>query len=260
MLSVIRAKPLASISHQLTATDVRILRHLPSVGSFSPNLAPTSRNATPCSPTYTPLLYSLPTPRHFSTGPTRGSENRGDESNNSEPQSTPNQTLTSSERVDDSQLQSANDSIDNAGEGEKAVETGILGLPKTLVRDVGILTGSQFIITAGFGIIIPVLPMLSNMFGLGATGIGALVAAPSAVRVLLNMPMGQLADRIGRKPLMVAGTIASAVGGIGTGLASTLMTLLPMRALVGAGSASSMAGSSAYMADLTAKVRTDTCM
>ena len=128
------------------------------------------------------------------------------------------------------------------------------GLPRGMVRSVAILTSSQFVITAGFGIIIPVLPMFAAQLDLGAAGVGAIIAAPSAMRVLLNMPMGRMADRIGRKPLMVAGTIASGIGGFGTGFAGGLASLLPFRALVGAGSAASMAGSSAYMADLPAEV------
>lgn len=84
-------------------------------------------------------------------------------------------------------------------------------------------------------------------------GVGAIISAPSFMRVLLNMKMGKLADEKGRKPLMVLGTLASAAGGIGTAFAGGLLTLLPFRLLVGMGSAASMAGSSAYMADLTSR-------
>ena len=142
---------------------------------------------------------------------------------------------------------------DPTGEDEEEEAPGRFGLPGNMARSVSILTASQFVVTAGFGMIIPVLPMFSEQLGLGASGVGAIIAAPSAMRVVLNMPMGRMADRIGRKPLMVAGTLCSAMGGIGTGFATSLLSLLPFRAMVGAGSAASMAGSSAYMADLTTK-------
>jgi len=145
----------------------------------------------------------------------------------------------------------------NSSESEEedpALHDGAFGLPQGMARTVFILTSSQFVVTAGFGMIIPILPALSESLGLGASGVGAIVAAPSATRVVLNMYFGALADRVGRKPLMVAGTLTSALGAVGTGLASSLATLIPARVLVGAGSSASMSGSSAYMADLTAKV------
>ena len=50
---------------------------------------------------------------------------------------------------------------------------------------------------------------------------------------------------------MWAGTAMTACGTIATGFSGSLMTMLPCRLLVGAGSASSMTGSSAYLADLS---------
>lgn len=100
---------------------------------------------------------------------------------------------------------------------------------------------------------VPVLPIFATELGLGATGIGALMAAPAVARLALNLPLGRLADTWGRKPLMQYGTLVTATGSIGTGLLmhSGLPAVLGARLLVGAGSASSMTGSQAMMADLT---------
>mmetsp|Transcript_2640 Transcript_2640/g.5825 ORF Transcript_2640/g.5825 Transcript_2640/m.5825 type:complete len:403 (-) Transcript_2640:205-1413(-) len=100
---------------------------------------------------------------------------------------------------------------------------------------------------------VPVMPMLAAQMGshLGATGIGMVISAPSIAMLLLNVPAGRLCDTIGRKPLMYGGTLMSALGTFLTAFAGSISTLIPCRLLVGAGICVSMAGSSAYMADLT---------
>ena len=122
-----------------------------------------------------------------------------------------------------------------------------------LRRNVSILIGSQIMLNIGVSQVVPVLPILATEMGLGATGIGMLMAAPAVARLALNLPYGRMADTIGRKPLMRWGTLATASGSIATGLLmhSGLAPVLASRLLVGAGTAASMTGSSAMMADIT---------
>merc|ERR1719387_1674288 len=100
---------------------------------------------------------------------------------------------------------------------------------------------------------VPVMPLFAATMGahLGATGIGVVISAPSLATVLLTVPMGRLCDKLGRKPLMYCGTAMTAAGTLATGFTGSLWTLILCRLLVGAGSCSSMTGSSTYMADLT---------
>ncbi|KAJ9450380.1 Quinolone resistance protein NorA [Diplonema papillatum] len=121
-------------------------------------------------------------------------------------------------------------------------------------RAIAILTGSQFLVNASFGIIIPALPMFAAELGLGASGVGAVLSAPSVARVLINMQAGKAADTYGRKPLIIAGSLIAAAGAFATGYATSLATVLPARFVVGVGTAASMAGTSAYMADVTDKM------
>jgi MFS family permease len=102
---------------------------------------------------------------------------------------------------------------------------------------------SQFLLNAGFGVVIPVLPFYAQSFGLGAMGVGAIVSAPAIARIMLNLPLGKAADIYGRKPLMVGGTALSAVAQFGTGLSTDFASVVALRLLVGVGSAMSMAGS-----------------
>lgn len=121
-------------------------------------------------------------------------------------------------------------------------------------RHVGILVSAQLMLNLGISQIVPVLPYYATEAGgLSAAGLGTVLAMPSASRLLVNMPLGRLADTIGRKPLMVGGTVLTAVGILGTGFAMPhgLLALIPFRLLVGIGSASSMVGSGAMVADLS---------
>ena len=118
-------------------------------------------------------------------------------------------------------------------------------------RQIAILSGSSFVANAGFGCIIPVLPSLSESLSLGAVGVGVILSAPAAARVVLNVRLGALADEIGRRPLMIAGSALGAAGTFATGSAGSLLELVPARLLAGAGSAATLAGAQAYMADVT---------
>ena len=127
-------------------------------------------------------------------------------------------------------------------------------LPEGMTKTVAILTGSQFINNLGFGCVIPVLPMFAAEMGLGASGVGLILSTSALARIVLNMPFGRLADKVGRKPLMVGGQLLTATASIGTGLVTSLPALLAMRLLLGTGSSSALAGSGAYMADITDRV------
>ena len=124
---------------------------------------------------------------------------------------------------------------------------------KQLVKQVSILTGSQLVLNLGFAQMVPVIPLFAAQMGghLGATGIGLVLSAPALANFLINIPAGRLVDTVGRKPLMIAGTLFTATGTAMTGLSSTLLAVIPFRFLVGAGNACSMTASSAYMADLS---------
>eukprot|EP00928_Gymnodinium_smaydae_P022595 TRINITY_DN18928_c0_g1_i1.p1 TRINITY_DN18928_c0_g1~~TRINITY_DN18928_c0_g1_i1.p1 ORF type:complete len:471 (-),score=44.14 TRINITY_DN18928_c0_g1_i1:95-1507(-) len=122
-----------------------------------------------------------------------------------------------------------------------------------LMKDVGILSGSQLFLNMGFSQIVPVMPLFAAQIGgaWGATGIGLIVSAPALATFLLNVPLGRLCDTIGRKPLMYGGTAATAVGSFLTGFSGGFYSLLACRMLVGSGITASGSGSQAYMADLS---------
>src|SRR5262249_26419463 len=68
----------------------------------------------------------------------------------------------------------------------------------------------------GFGIIPPVLPLYADSFGLGPSLIGVVIGIYGAARFLVNVPAGRLAEARGRRPVLIGGTLLTA-------LASALM-------------------------------------
>jgi len=78
-----------------------------------------------------------------------------------------------------------------------------------------------------------------------------LLAAPGLARVLCNLPAGALVDRFGRVPCMVLGEVVAGVCCLGTALGSSLGAMLTLRFAQGVGSSMALAGSSAYLADMT---------
>jgi putative MFS transporter len=102
------------------------------------------------------------------------------------------------------------------------------------------LTGIMAILFLGWlvesydiGLTGSVLPSLSHVYHLG-TGAQSLVAISSAAGIVLGIvPAGRLADRLGRKRIMVGGTIAYSVLSFLTGLAPGIAGVIVLRVLAG---------------------------
>ena len=63
-------------------------------------------------------------------------------------------------------------------------------------------------------------------FGVGAAAVGSTISVYAIARLMMNLPAGMLADRCGRKPLLVWGPLITAVGGAaGASLLDTPLTL-----------------------------------
>ena len=67
------------------------------------------------------------------------------------------------------------------------------------------MMGQTFINMLGAGIVGPVLPLYAKSFGVGATMVGLLMAIFGIARIPINVPAGSVAERVGRKPLLVIG-------------------------------------------------------
>ena len=116
--------------------------------------------------------------------------------------------------------------------------------------DLWAVSGSTVIVMLGQGIIAPVLPLYAADFGVSLTMIGVVLSAFALARMILNTPLGLLADRRGRRPLLVGGPLVLAIGMAGSGLAPNVGVLIAWRFVSGIGSAMYMTGAMIYLADI----------
>ncbi len=110
---------------------------------------------------------------------------------------------------------------------------------------------STVLVMAGQGVIAPVLPLFAKEFGVGTAVIGLTLAVFGLARLILNVPLGLLSDRYGRRSLLVGGPIVTAAGMVASGLAPTIEWLLVWRFVAGAGSAMYMTGAMVYLTDIS---------
>lgn len=113
------------------------------------------------------------------------------------------------------------------------------------------MMGQTFINMLGVGIVGPVLPLYAQSFGVGATMVGLLTAIFGIARIPVNVPAGTLAERIGRKPLLVIGPLIMGLASGLTGLAANFGQLLALRCLQGIGSGLQVTAAMIVMADIS---------
>lgn len=113
-----------------------------------------------------------------------------------------------------------------------------------------VLCGSTFLVMAGQGVVSPVLPLYAKDFGVGATMVGLTLTVFALARLIVNVPAGIVADRFGRRILLVGGPIITSIGMFGSGFAGDIWTLLVWRFVAGAGSALYMSGAMIYLIDI----------
>lgn len=113
-----------------------------------------------------------------------------------------------------------------------------------------VLCFATFLTMAGQGVVSPVIPLFAKDFGVSAAAVGLTLTVFALARLILNVPAGIIADRYGRRYLLVGGPIITAVGMVGSGLADSIGELLVWRFIAGAGSAFYMSGAMIYLIDI----------
>src|SRR3989442_11834632 len=103
----------------------------------------------------------------------------------------------------------------------------------------------------GFGSVVPVLPLYARSFGVSQAAIGLAIAVYGLGRFLVAVPVGQLADRLGRRPALALGGLVTAAGNFLCAYAPDYVTFVAARFVAGAGAAFVLTAGQIVLADIT---------
>jgi MFS transporter, DHA1 family, multidrug resistance protein len=98
-----------------------------------------------------------------------------------------------------------------------------------------------FIVMAGAGLVLPVLPLFARSFGVGYGAVGLLVSAYGLARLVFDLAAGPIVDRFGERAAGVGGLAVVGLGSALTGVAPGYAAAVAAWAAAGAGSAIALA-------------------
>ncbi|WP_331714902.1 MFS transporter [Auraticoccus cholistanensis] len=106
-----------------------------------------------------------------------------------------------------------------------------------LPRSVLVLAAIAFTVAVGFGVMVPVLPVYAQSFGVGTFAASAVVSAFALVRLVTAPVVGPLIDRVGERAVLVTGVLVVAASTAVAALAPDYWWFLVLRGVGGLGSA-----------------------
>jgi DHA1 family multidrug resistance protein-like MFS transporter len=128
---------------------------------------------------------------------------------------------------------------------------------RTVLRIAVIIGMAQF----GFATVLPLLPLhLTEHLGASVKLVGVVVATFALVETVFKTALGGVTDRVGRRPIIVAGLILSSLAPIIMAVLSRPVLFVPLRLLDGIGSAALWPAAAAAVADVTTPDRRATGM
>lgn len=109
--------------------------------------------------------------------------------------------------------------------------------PVRIPREIWVLIGATFLVAAGYGLIVPVLPQYARSFGVEAFLVNIVVSAFALMRLVTAPGAGVLVDRVGERVVYSVGLLIVAASTLATAFAHSYGELLVYRGLGGIGSA-----------------------
>lgn len=125
--------------------------------------------------------------------------------------------------------------------------------PPAMTRQGWIIISSSWLAVAAAAVVAPVAPQIASHFAAtaGAEGLVQLgIGLPALFVALLAAPFGFLADRIGRRPVLLTALVVYAVFGMAPLVLDQLPLILVSRAGVGVAEAAILAAGTALIGDL----------
>lgn len=105
-----------------------------------------------------------------------------------------------------------------------------------LPSEIWVLISASFVIALGFGIVAPALPQFATEFGVGVVAASAVISTFAMMRLLFAPASGMLVQKLGERPVYLAGLLIVAVSTGACALAQSYWQLLVFRGLGGIGS------------------------
>jgi len=104
--------------------------------------------------------------------------------------------------------------------------------------------------TSLVGLMAPLLPEIEERTGAGDAALGLALAAYAMPILIISIPTGRLADRIGRRPLLLGGLVLTGIGSLVIAFSGSLEVLLAGRVVQGFGSTLSWVAALTLVSDL----------
>lgn len=124
--------------------------------------------------------------------------------------------------------------------------------PSLLTRPFLIVTATALLFFVYIGMLIPIVPLfIEGPLAAGEFGIGLTVAAFAVAAICARPLIGRIADRYGRRVLMVGGAVLAGLSGIAASQITEFWQLLALRGFMGIGEAAVFVGAATLIADLS---------
>lgn len=120
-------------------------------------------------------------------------------------------------------------------------------------KNVAILALTLAVVMLGFGVVIPVFPFYIQSMGASGDELGLLIAISPFMQLICAPIWGNVSDRIGRKPVLMAGILGYGLSMLFFGLATQLWMLYVIRGLGAILSAATLPTTNAYVGDSTSE-------
>lgn len=108
----------------------------------------------------------------------------------------------------------------------------------------------SFFIFLGMSIVSPILPLYAESFNVSFTLVSLSISMYALGRFIVDLPVGIVADRFGRRPLMIVGTALITITSFLNAITSSFTEFLIYRLIQGAGSSMWMTSRTTLLADM----------
>ena len=135
-------------------------------------------------------------------------------------------------------------------------EEGSAGPTSLLTRPFVVVTLTAFIFFIYIGMLVPIVPLfIEGPLQRGEFGIGLTIATFAGAAILARPFLGRIADRHGRRVLLIGGSVIAGLAGIASGQVTEFWQLLMTRSVMGVGEAAVFVGAATLIADLSPRDR-----